>query len=502
MHFAYRMFLESTIWIEFMNRERKLGAKAFFKHEKFLVAQPVLSLHEKPSEQTPFVTQAIYGHQAFLIEECGNGWAIIETEDGYRGYAQKSGLIEDNPRYRTSERLCRTCSIGALVYPIPSVEVPALFRFPYDARIELIEDLTANDERWLEVLLLDGRSAWIQRGDVEKPRVKSLEEVIALSYKFQELPYIWGGTSSEGYDCSGYVQMLFKQMGLILPRDSLPQSISTTTTPLNSPKKPGDLLFFGEENVIHVALYLGDKKFIHTGIRDQKPKLTITSLEKTNYPFLFARKVKPISFASSISTITDEIRNRMTHSWRDDNPVLLEDLRYLELNHWGFDGCVHRGELIVHKEIAEETVEIFQELFSHRYPIEKMLLIDAYLADDDLSCEDNNSSAFCSRPITGSTTEWSFHSFGLAIDINPLFNPYYNKSFRTEGIIGQEFLDRTIDSQAIIREGDPCYQAFVSRGWEWGGDWMQERGYIDYQHFYKLLDIPAVSQTVAIRGLQ
>lgn len=81
----------------------------------------------------------------------------------------------------------------------------------------------------------------------------------------------------------------------------------------------------------------------------------------------------------------------MKYSWQEDNPVKLDDLHYIQLNHWGFDQCVHTGELIVHKEVAKEVVDIFEELFLQEYSLEKMILIDAYYANDKLSCEDNNS---------------------------------------------------------------------------------------------------------------
>lgn len=452
---------------------------------KFLVARAVMNLHEECSESSPFVSQAIYGHGVRVVEEAGEGWAAVETEDGYVGYGRLEELVADNPRWRTSCRLARVASLCGLVYPIADTERPALLRLPYGARVELLIPYDENSDRWLEVKLVDGRVAWMQRGDLEMAERRSLDEMINLSTKFLERPYIWGGSSSEGFDCSGFVQTLYKEMGVLLPRDSHAQAASEKLFAVDFPEKAGDLLFFGDERITHVAIYLGDGSFIHADAKHSKPKTVVSQLAEFPQKLLAVRRVKEPQFRATVAPISDEVRKRMVHSWRDDNPVALDDLRHIALNHWGYDGSLHDGELIVHREVAEELVDIFEELFLAQYPIEKMLLIDAYDADDDRSCADNNSSVFCSRPVTGHTSGWSMHSYGLAIDINPLLNPYYNRAFRSVGVIGEEFLDRTLDCRGLIDEEDLCYKAFTSRGWKWGGHWQRERGCVDYQHFYK-----------------
>lgn len=152
------------------------------------------------------------------------------------------------------------------------------------------------------------------------------------------------------------------------------------------------------------------------------------------------------------------------------------------MSYWGYEGCIHQGEMIVHRGVAQDVVDIFGELFEARFPIEKMSLIDLYQADDELSMADNNTSAFCPRLKTGSTTEWSKHSYGCAIDINPLVNPYAKngKVLPKEGVA---YLDRSLGAKGQLVRDDVCTQAFLKRGWEWGGDWIPTRGYVDYQHF-------------------
>ncbi len=201
--------------------------------------------------------------------------------------------------------------------------------------------------------------------------------------------------------------------------------------------------------------------------------------------FLFFLLLFPVilcaEYSASVSSINDEIFARMTHSWRDDNPVPREDLRYLSVVHWGYDGKEHTGEVIVHSFVADELIAIFEELYTAHFPIEKMRIIDEYDADDDRSMADNNSSAFCSRPKTGTSAGFSLHSYGLAIDINPLVNPYV----KGEKILppeGAPYVNRDSDTPGIVADGNVCYSAFVSRGWDWGGHWEELQ---DYQHFCK-----------------
>ena len=186
-----------------------------------------------------------------------------------------------------------------------------------------------------------------------------------------------------------------------------------------------------------------------------------------------------------IEELNQEIIDRITgRSYKEDADIPYSDLRYIRLLHTGFDGLTHVGEMIVNKAIADDTIEIFKELYDLEYPIEKMLLIDEYDADDLKSMADNNSSSFNYRFVEG-TTRRSVHSDGLAIDINPLYNPYVRTRDGKLEILpesGAEYVDRDKDNEYYIRKDDPCYNAFVSRGFTWGGEWKNSK---DYQHFEK-----------------
>lgn len=187
-----------------------------------------------------------------------------------------------------------------------------------------------------------------------------------------------------------------------------------------------------------------------------------------------------------MTRITDDIFDRINgKSYPEGADISLDDLRWLHVMHYGFDGEIHEGELIVNHAIAHDTLEIFRELFDIKYPIEKIRLIDEYDANDEASMEDNNSSAFCYRTIAESST-LSNHALGLAIDINTLYNPYVYERKDGSTFLQPEnagdYVDREQDNPYFIKKDDACYQIFLSHGFTWGGDWKTKK---DYQHFEK-----------------
>jgi hypothetical protein len=183
-------------------------------------------------------------------------------------------------------------------------------------------------------------------------------------------------------------------------------------------------------------------------------------------------------FTATVETVTAE---RLGKSWREGCPVGPDQLRLVKMSVLGFDGKVHRGELIVATDVVRDVVGTFAELYYHRYPIERMLTVEKYDADDDLSMEANNTSAFNCRAITGGTA-WSNHSYGRAIDVNPVQNPYISASGNVYPPNGAPYVDRTRTDQGLIHADDSTVRAFERRGWEWGGYWDTP---IDYQHFEK-----------------
>lgn len=189
----------------------------------------------------------------------------------------------------------------------------------------------------------------------------------------------------------------------------------------------------------------------------------------------------------SYEPINDEVKQRIYGlSYKEDCTVPYEELRYVRVRYIDFDGLPQEGELICNKAIAQDLVEIFYELYQASYPIEKIRLIDEYNADDDLSCLDNNTSCFNYR-VVGGSTNLSKHALGLAIDINPFYNPYvtYPNGVKRISPPGSEpYADRSLDFPYKIDENDLCYQLFAAHGFTWGGHWKTLK---DYQHFQKAL---------------
>jgi len=172
------------------------------------------------------------------------------------------------------------------------------------------------------------------------------------------------------------------------------------------------------------------------------------------------------------------------NSYKEDCTVPLSDLRYVRVLYCGFDSSSHTGELVVGKSIAEDITEVFRTLYAARYPIGKMVLVDEYGGDDNASMLDNNTSAFNYRIVNGTTT-LSRHSQGMAIDINPLFNPWVY-TLDGKNVIdppaGSQYADRSLDNLYYIDHEDLCYRLLTDLGFEWGGDWSSSK---DYQHFSK-----------------
>lgn len=172
-------------------------------------------------------------------------------------------------------------------------------------------------------------------------------------------------------------------------------------------------------------------------------------------------------------------------SFKENCTTPRSELCYLKLLHYNLDGEILLGEMICNKAISDDLIAIFKTLYKAHYPIERMVLIDAYDANDDRSMLANNSSAFNFRFIAG-TTKLSSHSRGMAVDINPLYNPYVK--VRGDRVIvepeaSRKYIDRAQDFPCKIDQNDLCYKQFLKYGFEWGGDWKSLK---DYQHFEKI----------------
>ena len=186
----------------------------------------------------------------------------------------------------------------------------------------------------------------------------------------------------------------------------------------------------------------------------------------------------------TVDTIPDTVFLRMMgKSYKKGCTVSRSDLRYLRLSHYNGKGEVMTGEIICNKMIASDIKEIFQELYRAKYPIERMQLIDDYDGDDERSMQAHNTSCFNFRAITGSK-KLSKHSQGMAIDINPLYNPCVkrrkNGSLHIQPANARQYADRSKKHPYAIDREDLCYRLFKKHGFMWGGSWRNTK---DYQHF-------------------
>ncbi len=167
--------------------------------------------------------------------------------------------------------------------------------------------------------------------------------------------------------------------------------------------------------------------------------------------------------------------------------ITYENLSYLVVQYVGFDMETHKGEIICNNAIAEDLVEIFYELYRNEYQIESIALIEEYEGDDLTSCTANNTSCFNYREVVGSSS-LSKHALGLAIDINPLYNPYI--TYNSDGSANvypenaADYVDRSKSFPYKIDENDLCYKLFTEHGFIWGGHWNSVK---DYQHFQKTI---------------
>ena len=184
----------------------------------------------------------------------------------------------------------------------------------------------------------------------------------------------------------------------------------------------------------------------------------------------------------SASSIPPEVESRMRGvSYPQGAEISLSELRYLRLSYVDFDGGRQTGEMVCNAAVARDLCEIFQALYEAEYPIRSIRLVDDFGGSDEASMLADNTSCFNYRPRTGQS-RLSKHALGLAVDINPLENPFVDRQGRVRPAGAEAFADRSRDFPHKIVRGDLCWQLFREHGFSWGGTWRSVR---DYQHFEK-----------------
>ncbi len=275
----------------------------------------------------------------------------------------------------------------------------------------------------------------------------------------------------------------------------LSRTLSSSNTLYEYAQKNPELAYGSEaettEATSESAIESSDEHLLET--EEATTDVTETAMEEETAPTLLPHPER-YTYAEGFfyEPITPEIESRIRGiSYPEDDSdieISLDDLSYVGVLYNDFEGNVKEGELICNDAIALDLLEIFEELYRNNYQFEEISLIDTYGGDDTLSMEHNNTSCFNYRIVDG-TDHLSKHAYGLAIDINPFYNPYvvFNKDGSGETYIspkGSEvYADRTKDFPYKIDENDLCYKLFIAHGFTWGGNWNSSK---DYQHFQKV----------------
>lgn len=264
----------------------------------YVVTKSVANMYRAPDTDSDVVSQAIFATNIEVIET-KDGWAKIKTADGYTGWALLSDLRKNAGQpYASKGAVVRVSQLSANIYREPSVTRHApIATVPWESRLEVISTNAGGTSRWLKVRLPDESEAHVQSGDVSSDFASlSIDQMITVAKRFLGVTYTWGGTSSFGFDCSGFVQMLERQRGVVMPRDASQQVIwSGVMAVERNDLQPGDLLYFGSEGKInHTGMYIGSGEFIHDTTHEV-PKVQISKLGEQPWAKLLvaARRVKP-----------------------------------------------------------------------------------------------------------------------------------------------------------------------------------------------------------------
>ena len=182
-------------------------------------------------------------------------------------------------------------------------------------------------------------------------------------------------------------------------------------------------------------------------------------------------------FAHSVSRVTAA---QLPYSWHRGCPVAPAQLRRVRLSYWGFDRRAHTGAVVVNAGAVGDVVRVFRRLYVARFPIRRMRPIDAYRGVDERSLAADNTAAFnCRYAVAPGPKRWSVHAYGLAIDVDPVENPYVLNG-RVHPRAGRAYLNRSRIRPGMAYRGGLLVNAFAAVGWQWGGRWPASP---DYQHF-------------------
>jgi hypothetical protein len=237
----------------------------------------VCNLHVQADAASEMSTQGLLGMPVQILNH--DRWYYIQLPDGYKGWTHYVSIVPmDSVAYNAwvnSEKIIVTSHYGFT------------YEFPDDSS-QSVSDVVSGDRlKWegsegdyYKVSYPDGRMAYVRKS-ISQPEKewrntlkKDANSLIRTAKTLMGVPYLWGGTSAKGMDCSGFVRVVFAMHDISLPRDASPLSKvgkRMEIAPDFSNLRPGDLIFFGRkatkergEAVVHVAIYIGEKRFIHS----------------------------------------------------------------------------------------------------------------------------------------------------------------------------------------------------------------------------------------------
>jgi len=248
------------------------------------IIRPTLNMRKNPDDKSEMVSQALFSEEIRVIDKHENWFNITTLVDNYKGWVKKDGVCSrEAPCFTTQDSIVVvTNRLITHVYEQPDTVYGPLLTLPMESKLTATDD-TKDNSRWISIELPNFQKAYVQKGDVlTHPINMNFQNISRFSQLFLGLPYTWGGRSSFGYDCSGFVQMLYRQMGILLPRDSKDQFVCAGFKELDvSLLNQGDLIFFGQsrDKIQHVGMSLGSGFFIHTSaVTENQPFLRISSI--------------------------------------------------------------------------------------------------------------------------------------------------------------------------------------------------------------------------------
>ena len=219
---------------------------------EYICSQPVLNMHVEPKSLSEVVSQVIWADSVQVVDQSGTGWAKVVMPDSTEGWVPFDALTEfEDSTYPKPNKMAKITSAFAHIYLVRDVRAyPPLLSLPYGALVEVVNSLDVQADRFAQVRLVNGEVAYMLRSDIViNPGLLAVDEMLDLARHFVGTPYTWGGNSAYGFDAAGFTQMLYKQMGYLLPRDSEAQSEMAGMWQVSVIElSPGDFLFFSQRD--------------------------------------------------------------------------------------------------------------------------------------------------------------------------------------------------------------------------------------------------------------